>query len=76
MPHNQLGATGKAHVAHVFRSVGLNVQFRDPADLLVDGIPIEVKAVRPAPYHSNRLYLAKKTPNLATRLNEQSDSFF
>ena len=76
MPHNQLGATGEAHVAHVLRSVGLDVQFGDPADLLVDGIPTEVKAARPAPYRSHRLYLAKKTPDLTARLNDQLDSFF
>lgn len=50
MTAQELGAIGEHYTAQVLRSVGLDVEHGGPADLLAEGMPIEVKAARPAPY--------------------------
>lgn len=50
MTAQELGAMGEYYAAQVLRSVGLRVDFDGPADLLAEGVPVEVKAARPAPY--------------------------
>jgi len=52
MTHNELGALGEHYVARLLSGVGLDVERGGPADLLVEGVPLEVKAARPAPYRS------------------------
>ena len=52
LKHTELGAAGEAYVARLLSSVGLRVQFEGPADLMVEGNAIEVKAARFRPYRS------------------------
>lgn len=52
MTHNELGAMGELHVARLLAEAGLSVQFGGPADLLIEGAPVEVKAARPRPYRA------------------------
>jgi hypothetical protein len=54
MTAQELGAMGEYYAAQVLRSVGLRVRFDGPADLLADGVPIEVKAARPGRYRKGR----------------------
>jgi hypothetical protein len=53
MIHTELGALGEHYVARLLSGIGLNVEHNAPADLLVEGIPVEVKAARPRPYRSD-----------------------
>ena len=52
MTHTELGAAGEAYVARLLSSVGLQVQYEGPADMMVEGNAIEVKAARVGPYRS------------------------
>ncbi len=54
MIHTELGVAGEAYVARLLSSAGLQVQFDGPADLTVNGLPVEVKAARPSLYRRNR----------------------
>jgi hypothetical protein len=53
MTHNELGQMGEAYVYQLLTGIGLSVEFGGPADLLVNGTPVEVKAARPAPYRGD-----------------------
>ena len=55
MNHTELGAMGEVYVARMLSSTGLSVEFGGPADLLVEGVPVEVKAARHRPYRKGRL---------------------
>jgi hypothetical protein len=52
MTSQELGATGELYTMRLLQSAGLRVEAGGPADLLADGIPIEVKAARPGPYRT------------------------
>jgi hypothetical protein len=52
MTSQELGAQGEAYVMRALSRVGLQVEQAGPADLLVEGTPVEVKAARPAPYRT------------------------
>jgi hypothetical protein len=52
MTPQELGALGEAYVMRVLSRIGLQVEQAGPADLLVEGQSIEVKAARPAPYRT------------------------
>jgi len=52
--HTELGAIGEVYVAHLLSTVGLQVQREGPADLVVNGLPIEVKTARLSFYRNNR----------------------
>jgi hypothetical protein len=46
----ELGDLGERYVAMLFHRAGLRVERAGPADLLVEGVPVEVKAARPGGY--------------------------
>jgi hypothetical protein len=50
MTAQELGAMGELFVMRQLEAVGLEVERAGGADLLVEGVPIEVKAARPKPY--------------------------
>jgi len=52
--HTELGAMGEVYVARMLEAVGLTVRRGGPADLVVEGVPVEVKAARFAPYKRGR----------------------
>jgi len=52
--HTELGAMGEAYVARLLTGAGLAVQYGGPADLLIEGVPVEVKAARFVPYKRGR----------------------
>ena len=53
MTHNELGAMGEFYVQQTLTSVGMDVTPGKPADLVVDGWPLEVKAARPGRYRGD-----------------------
>lgn len=53
MTGHELGDLGERYVAFLFHQAGLQVERRGPADLLVEGVPVEVKAARPRGYRSD-----------------------
>jgi len=52
MTHTELGKAGEAYVGRLLSSAGLQIRFDGPADLTVNGLPVEVKAARPTLYRS------------------------
>ena len=52
MTSQELGALGELFVARKLAGAGVSVQLGGPADLLAEGVPVEVKAARPRPYRS------------------------
>ena len=55
MGPQELGAIGEVYVARMLRLAGMKVAIgAGPADLLADGVPVEVKAARVRPYRSRR----------------------
>ena len=52
MTSNELGALGELYVARTLVGAGLQVELGGPADLVAEGVPIEVKAARPGSYRS------------------------
>lgn len=54
MTHNELGAMGETYVYRVLSGLGLSVTPCDGGgpDLLIEGMPVEVKAARPRPYRT------------------------
>lgn len=53
MTHNELGEMGETYVCRLLSGLGLDVKFDGPADLLVNGVPVEIKAARPRPYRDD-----------------------
>jgi len=47
MTPQELGAIGELYVERVLSAIGLVVEMGGPADLLVEGVPVEVKAAVP-----------------------------
>lgn len=54
MTPQELGIIGEMYVKRLLSSIGLSVERGGPADLLVEGIPVEVKAARKRPYRLGR----------------------
>ena len=54
MTGQELGVMGELYVARQLRAVGLDVQRSGPADLVADGLAVEVKAARAKPYKRGR----------------------
>lgn len=52
MNHTDLGTLGEFYVARMLAYAGLAVEMGGPADLLVEGMPVEVKAARRGTYRS------------------------
>lgn len=50
MTGQELGAMAEAHTAYLLAGAGFTVEQGGPADLVVEGIPVEVKAARRRPY--------------------------
>jgi len=58
MTHTELGALGEIYVARLLASIGLRVEHVGEGggpDLLVEGVPIEVKAARPSLYNGRHV---------------------
>ena len=53
MTSQELGAMGEHYVARLLTGVGADVEYSGPADLLVGGWPVEVKAARSARYRTD-----------------------
>ena len=53
MTSQELGVIGEAWVYRQLERAGLDVEFGGPADLLADGLVVEVKAARPRGYRSD-----------------------
>ena len=53
MTAQELGAMGEFYVAGLLAAAGLAVERGGPADLLIEGVPVEVKAARPGRYRSD-----------------------
>jgi len=53
MTGQELGAIGEAWVYRQLERAGLDVTLGGPADLVADGLPVEVKAARPRCYRGD-----------------------
>ena len=53
MTSQELGAIGEAWVYRQLERAGLDVEFGGPADLLADGLPVEVKTARAKRYRGD-----------------------
>jgi len=53
MGPQELGRMGEVYVARLLEVAGLRVSWGGPADLLVEGVPVEVKAARPRRYRGD-----------------------
>ncbi len=53
MGPQELGAMGEAYTAQILKQAGLQVEHGGPADLVADGVAIEVKAARPSAYRAD-----------------------
>ena len=52
MTSQELGQIGEAYVMRQLQRAGLEVEQGGPADLVANGLPVEIKAARPRPYRS------------------------
>lgn len=52
MTSQELGQIGELWTMRQLRRAGLEVEQGGPADLVANGLPVEVKAARPRPYRS------------------------
>jgi len=53
MRSQELGTMGEVYVARLLEGAGLAVAWDGPADLVVGGVPVEVKTARPRQYRGD-----------------------